>query len=75
MRGTPGDEPQPSMAESWDGGASWTPRIAVDTVAGDQWFPWADFRSDGSLAIAYDSNENIADLEPKKDVKGGFVRM
>ena len=22
-----------------------------------------------------DANENIADLEPKKDVKGGFVRM
>ncbi|HEU4947217.1 MAG TPA: sialidase family protein [Kribbella sp.] len=49
------------MAESWNGGASWTPRIALDTAAGDQWFPWADFRSDGSLAVAYDSNENIAD--------------
>ncbi|HET7277203.1 MAG TPA: sialidase family protein [Dermatophilaceae bacterium] len=49
------------MAESWTGGASWNPRIALDTSAGDQWFPWADFRSDGSLAVAYDSNENIAD--------------
>jgi hypothetical protein len=49
------------MAESWDGGVSWTPRIALDTSAGDQWFPWADFRSDGSLAVAYDSNENRAD--------------
>jgi hypothetical protein len=49
------------LAESWDGGRSWTPRIPLDSAAGDQWFPWADFRSDGSLAVAYDSNENVAD--------------
>ncbi|HWO50999.1 MAG TPA: sialidase family protein [Ornithinibacter sp.] len=49
------------MAESWDGGTSWNPRIALDSSAGDQWFPWADFHTDGSLAVAYDSNENIAD--------------
>jgi hypothetical protein len=49
------------MAESWNGGATWTPRIALDTADGDQWFPWADFKSDGSLAVAYDSNEGIAD--------------
>jgi hypothetical protein len=55
------------MAESWNGGATWAPRIAVDTAAGDQWFPWADFRSDGSLAIAYDSNENIADPGGDRD--------
>jgi hypothetical protein len=55
------------MAESWNGGASWTPRITVDTAAGDQWFPWADFRSDGSLAVAYDSNENIADPGGDRD--------
>jgi hypothetical protein len=55
------------LAESWDGGATWTPRIALDTSAGDQWFPWADFRSDGSLAVAYDSNENIADLGGDRD--------
>jgi hypothetical protein len=55
------------MAESWNGGASWTPRITVDAAAGDQWFPWADFRSDGSLAIAYDSNENIADPAGDRD--------
>jgi hypothetical protein len=55
------------LAESWDGGATWTPRIALDTSAGDQWFPWADFRSDGSLAVAYDSNENIADPGGDRD--------
>ncbi len=49
------------MAESWDGGTTWNPRIALDTSAGNQWFPWADFHTDGSLAVAYDSNENIAD--------------
>jgi hypothetical protein len=55
------------LAESWNGGATWTPRIALDTSAGDQWFPWADFRSDGSLAVAYDSNENIADPGGDRD--------
>jgi len=55
------------MAESWNGGTSWTPRIPLDTSAGDQWFPWADFRSDGSLAVAYDSNENIADPAGDRD--------
>ena len=49
------------MAESWDGGTTWNPRIALDTSAGNQWFPWADFHTNGSLAVAYDSNENIAD--------------
>jgi BNR/Asp-box repeat len=55
------------LAESWNGGATWTPRIALDTATGDQWFPWADFRSDGSLAIGYDSNENIADPGGDRD--------
>jgi hypothetical protein len=55
------------LAESWNGGASWTPRIALDTSPGDQWFPWADFRFDGSLAVAYDSNENVADPGGDRD--------
>lgn len=55
------------MAETWNGGASWTPRIALDTSPGNQWFPWADFRSDGSLAVAYDSNEGIADPGGDRD--------
>jgi hypothetical protein len=55
------------MAESWNGGVTWTQRIALDTSAGDQWFPWADFRSDGSLAVAYDSNENVADPGGDRD--------
>lgn len=55
------------MAESWDGGATWVPRIPLDTAAGNQWFPWADFRADGSLAVAYDSNENVADPGNDRD--------
>ena len=55
------------LAESWDGGTTWTQRIALDASAGDQWFPWADFKSDGSLAVAYDSNENIADPGGDRD--------
>lgn len=55
------------LAESWDGGTTWTHRIPLDTSPGNQWFPWADFRSDGSLAVAYDSNENIADPGGDRD--------
>ena len=46
-RATPPTNTNVYLAESWNGGATWAPRIAVDTAAGDQWFPWADFRSDG----------------------------
>ena len=55
------------LAESWNGGATWTQRIPLDTAPGNQWFPWADFRSDGSLAVAYDSNENVNDPGGDRD--------
>ncbi|MEJ7707323.1 MAG: hypothetical protein WKF82_08630 [Nocardioidaceae bacterium] len=40
-----------------DGGATWVPRRAIDASPGDQWFPWADYPPDGTLHVAYDSNE------------------
>ena len=46
-------------AETTDGGASWVPRRALDASPGDQWFPWADYAPDGTLHVAYDSNEGI----------------
>jgi len=51
------------LAESFDGGVSWDSRIDLDTSPGDQWFPWADFGPDGTLHVAYDSNEGIDDPE------------
>ena len=52
------------MAESFDGGDT-GPRASARHRAGDQWFAWADFGSDGALSVAYDSNEGVngADLD------------
>ncbi|MBA3800997.1 MAG: exo-alpha-sialidase, partial [Geodermatophilaceae bacterium] len=55
------------MAESFDGGLSWAPRIALDARAGDAWFPWADFAPDGTLHVGYDSNENVDDPGNDRD--------
>lgn len=52
-------------AESVDGGRTWTPRITLDGSAGDQWFAWADHRANGTLVVAYDSNEGVGD--PDRD--------
>jgi hypothetical protein len=49
------------MAESFNGGVTWNSRISLDSSAGDQWFAWADFGPDGTLYVAYDSNEGVAD--------------
>lgn len=43
--------------DSTDGGATWGPRTVIDGAAGDQWFAWSDYAPDGTLAVAYDSNE------------------
>ena len=43
--------------DSTDGGITWGPRTTIDGSAGDQWFAWSDYAPDGTLAVAYDSNE------------------
>jgi hypothetical protein len=53
---------------STDGGATWTGRVAFDAAAGHQWFPWADHKSDGSLAVAWDEDVQAAGgTEPVND--------
>lgn len=49
------------LATSDDGGETWVPRTTIDGSPGDQWFPWADHRPDGTLAVGYDSNEGVQD--------------
>jgi BNR/Asp-box repeat len=49
------------LATSNDGGRTWNERTTIDGSPGDQWFPWLDHRPDGSLAVAYDSNEGVQD--------------
>jgi hypothetical protein len=39
---------------SSNGGASWSAPTAVDSAAGDQWFPWADVNpTNGTIGILY----------------------
>jgi len=47
-------------AESMDGGATWGPRTAVYSTGNHQWFPWAGFKSDGTLVVAFDHDTTPA---------------
>jgi hypothetical protein len=44
------------MSRSLDGGDTWGPRTAVAASDNSQWFPWAAFKPDGTLAVAFDQD-------------------
>lgn len=48
------------FTRSLDGGATWTGRTLLDGAAGHQWFPWADHKPDGTLAVAWDEDVQSA---------------
>jgi len=53
----PGSDLDVFAAESFDAGATWSARTLVDDGGGaSQWFPWAGYRPDGSLVIAWDED-------------------
>ncbi len=53
----PGSDLDVFRVDSLDGGATWGPRTLVDDAGGaSQWFPWSDYRPDGSLVIAWDED-------------------
>jgi hypothetical protein len=53
----PGSDLNVYRSDSFDGGASWSPRTLVDAAGGrSQWFPWGDYRPNGSLVIAWDED-------------------
>jgi hypothetical protein len=55
----PGSDTNVYRVDSTDGGMTWGPRTAVDTAGGrHQWFPWADYKPSGALAIAWDEDVN-----------------
>jgi hypothetical protein len=55
----PGSDTNVYRADSIDGGMNWTPRTLVDSAGGrHQWFPWADYKPNGTLAIAWDEDVN-----------------
>jgi hypothetical protein len=57
----PGSDTNIYKVRSTDGGATWSARTLVDAGGGaQQWFAWADHRSDGSLAIAWDEDTAAA---------------
>jgi hypothetical protein len=53
----PGSDTDVYVVESTDGGRTWSPRATLDGSPGHAWFPWADHRPDGSLAVAYDHDD------------------
>jgi len=56
----PGSDTDVYYSTSTDGGVTWSPRQAFDDAAGHQWFPWADHKSDGTLAVAWDEDVQAA---------------
>jgi len=53
----PGSDLDVWRVDSADGGASWGPRTLLDDGGGaSQWFPWAGYRTDGTLAAAWDED-------------------
>jgi hypothetical protein len=55
----PGSDTNVYRVDSTNGGATWTARTLVDAAGGrHQWFPWADYKPDGTLAIAWDEDVN-----------------
>lgn len=57
----PTSETNVYAVRSTNGGRGWSDRILVDNGEGaQQWFPWADHLSDGSLAVAWDEDTQPA---------------
>jgi hypothetical protein len=53
----PGADTNVYRVDSIDGGMTWGPRTLVDAAGGrHQWFPWADYKPNGQLAIAWDED-------------------
>ncbi|MDD5466965.1 MAG: hypothetical protein PHS96_04090 [Anaerolineales bacterium] len=43
--------------DSYDGGLTWGARTLVDDASGaHQWFAWSDYKSDGTLVVAWDED-------------------
>ncbi|MEJ2304925.1 MAG: sialidase family protein [Anaerolineales bacterium] len=56
----PGSDTDVYRVDSFDGGESWGPRTFVEDTNGPAWFPWADYKSDGTLAVAWDQDTAAA---------------
>jgi hypothetical protein len=48
------------FSRSTDGGETWSGRQLLDGTTGNAWFPWADHKPDGTLAVAWDQDNGAA---------------
>jgi hypothetical protein len=60
-------------SRSLDGGITWSGRQLYDGAPGHQWFPWADHKSDGTLAVAWD--EDVQPAGGTHPVNDQFVHV
>ncbi len=56
----PGSDTDVYKVESTDGGETWGARTFVEDTGGAAWFPWADYKSDGTLVVAWDQDDGPA---------------
>ena len=64
----PGSDTDVYTVRSTDGGATWGPRTVLEDLPGHGWFPWADHRADGSLAVAWDQDTTAAPADTFRHV-------
>jgi hypothetical protein len=56
----PGMDTDIYKVRSTDGGKTWSGRRVVSGDAGSAWFPWADHKPNGTLAVGYDEDVKAA---------------
>jgi len=56
----PGADTDVYKVDSLNGGATWGPRTVVQHINGHGWFPWADYKPNGTLVVAWDQDTTPA---------------
>ena len=56
----PGSDLNIYYSRSTNGGLTWTGRQLLDGTTGNGWYPWADHKPDGTLAVAWDQDHGAA---------------
>ena len=64
----PGSDLDIYMVRSLDGGKTWGPRTTLEHKPGPAWFPWADHKPDGTLAVAWDQDTTAAPADKFRHV-------
>ncbi|MEZ4865974.1 MAG: sialidase family protein [Caldilineaceae bacterium] len=59
----PGVDLDVYRVESLDGGVSWGGRAVVEHIDGPAWFPWAGYKPDETLVVAWDQDTGPAPVD------------